>query len=116
MEARRRRPGRPARFRPRVAVLLPRMALYPASMQFRTTFEQAGRVAGLAGDLDVSEAEVIRRLMTWALDGKNVGARLRKELAAEERANVRRSRALERELGLDVGDLAPVDEREQDPR
>jgi hypothetical protein len=36
---------------------------YRASLQFRTTLDQAGRIAGLSGELDVSEAEILRDLV-----------------------------------------------------
>jgi len=64
-----------------------RMALYGAAMQFRTTLDQAGRIAGLAGELGVSEAEVMRRLLDRALEsgGRGLLRELRAEIAAEGR-------------------------------
>jgi hypothetical protein len=53
---------------------------YAASLEFRTTLDQAGRIAGLAGELEASESEVLRRLLNWALLDPRVLPRLRKEL------------------------------------
>jgi hypothetical protein len=69
---------------------------YGASLEFRTTFDQAGRVAGLAGELEVSEAEVMRRLLNWALADTNVLGRLRAELVAEAERQERDLREAER--------------------
>jgi hypothetical protein len=62
---------------------------YGASLEFRTTFDQAGRVAGLAGELEVSEAEVMRRLVNWALADPNVLGRLHGELQDEAASHER---------------------------
>jgi len=53
---------------------------YAASLEFRTTLDQAGRIAGLAGELDTSEAEVLRRMLDWSLTDPHVLGRLRTEL------------------------------------
>jgi len=62
------------------------MATYGAGVQFRTTFDQAGQIAGLAGELGISESDVWRRLVSWALDrgSKQVLRELRRELATEQ--------------------------------
>jgi hypothetical protein len=43
---------------------------FAATLQFRTTLDQAGRIAGLAGELEVSESEVLRLLLDQVLDQK----------------------------------------------
>jgi hypothetical protein len=54
-------------------------------MQFRTTLDQAGRIAGLAGELGTSEGEVMRRLIDRALEagGRELLAELRLEIARD---------------------------------
>jgi hypothetical protein len=65
-------------------------------LEFRTTFDQAGRVAGLAGELEVSEAEVVRRLLNWAFaDHPDALARLRAELANQAEGERRAVRIAE---------------------
>ena len=39
------------------------MALYAATLQYRTTLAQAGWIAGLAGELEQSEAWIVRTLL-----------------------------------------------------
>jgi hypothetical protein len=56
---------------------------FSATLQFRTSLDQAGRVAGLAGELGVAESEVLRLLLDRALDAKS--AVLIRELRAELR-------------------------------
>ena len=61
---------------------------YRATIQCRTTLDQAGQIAGLAGELDVTESEIMRRLLAHALE-PGAGAvlkRLRGELAQEREA------------------------------
>jgi len=53
---------------------------FASSLEFRTSLDQAGRIAGLAGELEVSEAEVLRRLLNWSLADPRTLARLRHEL------------------------------------
>lgn len=53
---------------------------FGASLEFRTTLDQAGRIAGLAGELETSEAEVLRRMLNWTLSDPHVLGRLRTEL------------------------------------
>lgn len=69
-------------------------------MNFRTTLEQAGRIAGLAGELDVTEAEVMRRLLDRALAQRDVLRSLRAELARDSRARRRAAEDFARRDGL----------------
>ncbi len=69
---------------------------YSAVLEFRTTLDQAGRVAGLAGELQVSEAEVLRRLLDWSLAHPKVLGRLRGELANQAEGERRAVRMGER--------------------
>jgi nitrogen fixation protein FixH len=60
---------------------------YTAMMQFRTTLDQAGRIAGLAGELGIAESDVIRRLIDRALDqvpARQLLRELRADVAAEQ--------------------------------
>ena len=66
------------------------MATFKETAQFRTTLDQAGRVAGLAGELGWTEAEVYRELVNMSLETPYLIRELRKrerrdqeELAAE---------------------------------
>lgn len=61
---------------------MPRRA-FAATLQFRTSLDQAGRIAGLAGELDESEAEILRRLVDWSLARPKLLQELRAELASE---------------------------------
>ena len=63
------------------------MAKFAAAMQFRTTLDQAGRIAGLAGELEVSEGEVMRRLIDRALEqgGRQLLNQLRREVERDRR-------------------------------
>jgi hypothetical protein len=69
---------------------------YAASLEFRTTLDQAGRVAGLAGELEVSEAEVVRRLLNWSLAHPKVLGRLAAELGDQVEGERRAVRMAER--------------------
>jgi hypothetical protein len=62
-----------------------------ATLQFRTTLDQAGRVAGLAGELEIAESEVLRLLLDRALEGpaRTLLRELRAELA-EQRERIER--------------------------
>ncbi len=57
-------------------------------LQFRATLDLAGRIAGLAGELDASESEVCRRLVERALEagGRTLLEELRSEILAERQA------------------------------
>lgn len=60
------------------------MTTFAATLQFRTTLDQAGRIAGLAGELGISESEVLRLLLDQVLDQKP--AQLLRTLREELRA------------------------------
>jgi hypothetical protein len=79
---------------------------YRATLQTRTTLEQAGRIAGLAGELGVSEAEVTRRLIDLGLElGGDVLKRLRRDIHQERLAE---RDALAKHYA-DEGEIAPID-------
>jgi hypothetical protein len=70
-----------------------------ATLQFRTTLDQAGRVAGLAGELEIAESEVLRMLLDRALDVKSTEllSALRAELGQREREREQLLEQAERE-------------------
>lgn len=76
-----------------------------ATMQFRTTLDQAGRIAGLAGELDATEAEVMRQLVDMALETPRLLSVLRQRItlghAAALQAEVERRAAHERVLAAE---------------
>jgi hypothetical protein len=83
------------------------MAQFGAAVQFRTSLDQAGQVAGLAGELGISESDVWRRLAGWSLEAgsKNVLTRLRREIAEERERDERGEREHFRRRGIEVLDV-----------
>ncbi len=73
---------------------------YSATLQFRTTLDQAGRVAGLAGELETTEADVLRRLLDRALDERGLLRSLRSEITQERREHDELARQVDREHGV----------------
>jgi len=69
---------------------------FSATLEFRTSLDQAGRIAGLAGELETSEAEVLRRMLNWTLSDPKVLGRLRAELQADVDERERQVRDAER--------------------
>jgi hypothetical protein len=61
---------------------------YGAMVQFRTSLDQAGQIAGLAGELDASESEVVRVLITRAIEAGDVLRYVRRELLDQADADV----------------------------
>lgn len=59
---------------------------YAATIQFRTSLDQAGQIAGLAGELEIPESDVVRRLLGWSLDRGSTAVlkHLRKQLQVED--------------------------------
>lgn len=71
---------------------------YAATVQFRTSLDQAGQIAGLAGELEIPESDVVRRLIAWSLDrgSSQVLRHLRKQLRDEDQE---RDRAIDQLSG-----------------
>jgi hypothetical protein len=76
------------------------MRHYSATLQFRTTLDQAGRIAGLAGELETTESDVTRRLVDRALDRKDLLRSLRAEIHRERQEQEQAEREYDRQTGV----------------
>lgn len=74
---------------------------YAATLQVRTSLDQAGHVAGIAGELETTESEVVRLLLARALAEDPLNY-IRGELAEQRE----RQREAEAEADLEITTVA----------